>query len=105
MSHSDLPLFTWKPSACRLIAFPMVNRVGKIRDVARKMLDKSTDRHAEYYQKQVTEALIGQLEKIGLSEIEQDEQIGAFWCKVEQEMIRQSYQRPGTGSHDPRGAA
>ncbi len=101
---TDLPLFAWQPP-CKLIAFPMVNRVGKIRDVARKMIDKATDRHADYYQRQVTEALICQLEKLGLSEIEQDAQIGAFWCKVEQEMIRQTYQRPGAGSHDPRGAA
>ncbi|MDX0581955.1 hypothetical protein GOD01_03365 [Sinorhizobium medicae] len=100
----DLPLFEWRPP-CKVIAFPMVSRVGKIRDVARKMMDKASERHAEYYQRQVTEGLIAQLVKIGLSEIEQDEQIGAFWTKVEQEMVRMTYGRSGAGNHDPRGAA
>lgn len=104
MHDLDLPLFAWQPPR-KVIAFPMVHRVGKIRDVARKMLEKSSDRHADYYQRQVTEGLIVQLGKVGLSEAEQSEQIAAFWRKVEQEMVRLTYQQPRTGNHDPRGSA
>jgi len=99
-SNSDLPLFAWKP-ACRMIAFPMVARVGKIRDVATKILDKSTDRHADWYRKQVTEALGAQMDRIGLTEAEQDQELCAFWSAVQDEMIRQCYSRM---SGDPRGA-
>lgn len=38
-------LFDWTPP-CRMIVFPMSRRVGRIRDVAMKMLDKPTDRAA-----------------------------------------------------------
>jgi hypothetical protein len=100
---AGLPLFAWEPP-CKVIAYPLGNRTGKVRDVARKLIDKTTDRHAEYYRKQVTQGLIVQLEKIGLSETEQDEQIGAFWCKVEQEALRLTYHRPGAGSPNPRGS-
>lgn len=100
--HTDLPLFAWQPS-CKLIAFPLSRRTGKVRDVARKMIEKSTDRHAAFYQRQVTEALIGQLERIGVPESQQNEQINAFWKKVEIEMARLCYR--GAGNNDPRGAA
>ncbi|MGR9349952.1 DUF6074 family protein [Rhizobium leguminosarum] len=102
MRDLDLPLFAWQPP-CKVMAFPMVARVGKIRDVARKLASKTTDRHADYYCSQVTEALRLHLEKIGLAEAQQDEQIGAFWAKVDQEVVRLTYR--GTGSNDPRGAA
>lgn len=101
MRDNDLPLFAWKPPV-DIIAFPLDRRVGKIRDVARKLLSKSTDHHADYYAGQVTEALRRHLEKLGLSEDQQDEQIGAFWAKVDVELARLSYR--GTGN-DPRGAA
>jgi hypothetical protein len=41
--HSSLPLFAWQPP-CKLIPFPLIHRVGKIRDVAFKMMEKTTDR-------------------------------------------------------------
>ena len=103
MRDADLPLFAWQPP-CKVIPFPMTNRVGKIRDVASKMLDKATDRHADYYRRQVTEALIAQLDRIGVPEHEQNEQFGAFWQEVQNEMIRQCYGRVA-GGNDPRGAA
>ncbi|MBB2832322.1 UNVERIFIED_ORG: hypothetical protein GGD51_002451 [Rhizobium esperanzae] len=102
MHNHDLPLFAWRP-ACQIILFPMTARVGKVRDVARKLASKTTARHADYYCSQVTEALRLHLEKVGLGEAQQDEQIGAFWSKVDQEMVRITYR--GTGSNDPRGAA
>jgi hypothetical protein len=39
----------------------MVNRTGRIRDTATKMLDKPTDKSAEHYRRQVDEAMTGQL--------------------------------------------
>ena len=96
--HTDLPLFAWQPP-CRLIAFPMVNRVGKIRDVAGKMLDKTTDRHADHYRSQVNEALVKQFEKIGLAENEIEQQLAGFWLKVGDEMTRLTYQGHGTGGN------
>jgi hypothetical protein len=85
------------PDPCDVVAFPLIRRIGKIRDVASKMLAKSTDRHAESYRDQVTTGLLGHLTRLGISEREQDEQIGAFWSAVQAEMIRLTYrgQRPG----------
>ncbi|MER8829141.1 DUF6074 family protein [Mesorhizobium sp. M0938] len=48
-----------------------MNRVGKVRDVAGKMLAKTTDRHAESYRDQVTLALLNPLTRLGVSEYEQ----------------------------------
>ena len=104
MSMSDLPLFSWKPPACTMIPFPMSHRVGKIRDVAAKLLEKGTERHADYYCKQVTDGLVAQFEKIGLSEEQQGEQIGSFWSKVHQEVARLQH-RSTAGNNNPKGAA
>lgn len=97
----DLPLFAWQPP-CKLIVFPMNGRVGRIRDVASKMLDKQTQRSTDYYYRQVTEAMEKQLSRIGLPELEIDEQVGAFWVAVDQEMTRLIYHQ--TGGY-PGGAA
>jgi hypothetical protein len=103
MREHDLPLFAWQPP-CKVILFPLLSRVGRIRDVASKMLDKATDRHADYYRNQVTQALLRQLDRVGVLEHEQDEHLGAFWHAVQDEMIRQCYGRVA-GGNDPRGAA
>lgn len=95
MREADgLPLFAWQPAA-KVIAFPMVKRIGRIRDVAAKRLDKPTDRAAAFYRDQVTDGLLRSLARAGIPE--QDEQIGAFWSAVQGEMIRQTYRgsRPG----------
>jgi hypothetical protein len=97
MRCDDLPLFTWQSPECHLIPFPLSRRIGKVRDVAMKLLEKTTDRHADYYRNQVADALFKQLSKLGVPEIEQDEQVGAFFCKVEQEISRLTYRgsKPG----------
>lgn len=96
MRDRSLPLFSWSPSR-QVIVFPMVRRVGRIRDVATKMLEKPTDRAAEFYRGQVTDALLKSLARAGIPESEQDEQLGAFWEAVRCEMIRITYRgsRPG----------
>lgn len=92
-----LPLFDWQQSVVKVIVFPMVKRVGRIRDVAAKMLDKPTDRAAAFYRDQVTDALLRPLARAGVSEDKQDEEIGAFWSAVDAEMTRLTYRgsRPG----------
>ncbi|WP_442582513.1 DUF6074 family protein [Mesorhizobium sp. ASY16-5R] len=74
-----------------LIIFPMTARVGRIRDVATKMLEKPTDRAAEYYRRQVTEAILVALVRLGVGEIEQDEHLERFWAAVRNEIVRQTY--------------
>lgn len=86
-----LPLFAWKPPECRLIPFPMVNRIGRIRDTAAKMLDKPTEKSAEHYRRFVDEAVTAQLEKIGLHEKEIETERAAFWKAVDGEIARQAY--------------
>jgi vacuolar-type H+-ATPase subunit H len=87
----NLPLFTRKQPECRLIPFPMVNRMGRIRDTASKMLDKPTEKSAEHYRRLVDEAVTAQLEKIGLSEKEIQTEREAFWKAVDLEISRLSY--------------
>ncbi|ESZ68096.1 hypothetical protein X727_23080 [Mesorhizobium sp. L103C119B0] len=92
-----LPLFDWQQPVVTVIVFPMVKRVGRIRDVAAKMLDKPTDRAATFYRDQVTDHLLRSFARVGISEEKQDEQIGAFWSAVDAEMTRLTYRgsRPG----------
>lgn len=101
--HSDLPLFSWQP-VCIVISFPLARRTGKVRDVAAKMLDKTTERHAEQYRSQVTEAFQKQMSRSGVDRALQSAEIESFWAKVHEEMVRLTYQRRGR-SPNPRGAA
>ncbi|TGS95277.1 hypothetical protein EN814_16380 [Mesorhizobium sp. M2D.F.Ca.ET.171.01.1.1] len=78
---------------CQVIAFPLIQRTGKIRDVATKMLAKTTDRHAESYRDQVTAALVSQFDRLGVVEHERDRQVTQFWAAVQTEIIRQSYRQ------------
>lgn len=83
---------------CQVIAFPLIQRTGKIRDVAAKMLAKTTDRHAESYRDQVTAAVVSQFNRLGVTEVERDRQLTQFWHAVQAEIIRLSFghgQRPG----------
>jgi hypothetical protein len=88
---------THDEASCQVIVFPMIKRIGRIRDVAAKMLDKRTDRAAAFYRDQVTDCMLRSLARAGIPEHDQDEQLGAFWSAVQAEMIRLTYrgQRPG----------
>lgn len=97
-----LPLFDWRPE-CKLIPYPLVHRIGKVRDVAGKLLDKPTEKAAAHYRSVVTEALEVSLSKIGLADTAIDEEIGGFWLAVEREIARQSY--GWSGDHPTGGAA
>lgn len=80
-----------------LIIFPMSKRVGRIRDVAVKMLDKPTERSAEHYRRQVTEAILTGLDRIGVVEQEKAAHVSEFWKAVENEVGRIAYCGHGTG--------
>jgi hypothetical protein len=97
MRADDLPLFAWRPPTGAVITFPLAKQGGKIGDVARKLLTKTTDKHAEYYRGQVTDALVKRLLRLGIPDPVIHEQLGAFWIAVEWEMARLTYrgQRPG----------
>jgi hypothetical protein len=97
-----LSLFEWQPE-CKLIPYPLVNRIGKIRNVAGKLLDKPTEKSADHYRTVVTEALELSLAKIGLSDAAIDEEIGRFWLAVSREIVRRSY--GCDGDHPTGGAA
>lgn len=96
MENDDLPLFAWRPPR-QIIVFPMANRIGRIRDVAEKILGKPTEKAATSYRNQVTDALLRSFDRAEIPEDEQDEHLGAFWSAVQHEMIRKTYQgrRPG----------
>jgi len=83
-----------------LRVFPLNKRVGKIRDVAQKMLDKRSDRHALSYREQVTKALSAQLDRAGVDASNRNAQLTAFWLEVRAEILRQTYRgsRPGGGA-------
>lgn len=96
MKLDDLPLFAWRPPR-KVILFPLSSRAGKVRDVARKLSRQKTDKAATHYRKQVTDALIANLDRTGTPEAEQDEQLGAFWSAVEAEMARQFFAHANDG--------
>ncbi|MGH6862335.1 MAG: DUF6074 family protein [Phyllobacterium sp.] len=73
---------------CQIVPFPLTKRISRIRDVAAKLMDKTTDRHAEAYRNQVAEGLFRHLSRLGIAEDEQDEQVGAFFTAVEMELLR-----------------
>ena len=92
-----LPLFAWTPPV-KVIAFPLHNRVGKVRDVARKLASKTTERHADSYREQVSEALRGRLAKVGVCLFEQERQITLFWSAVDREVTRIHFRESGGGA-------
>ncbi|PSJ57387.1 DUF6074 family protein [Pseudaminobacter soli (ex Li et al. 2025)] len=100
MKPDDLPLFAWRPSVGEVVTFPLARQGKKVSETARKLLEKTTERHADYYRGQVTDALVKRLHRLGIADHVIDEQVGAFWTAVEWEMARLTYrgQRPGGGA-------
>lgn len=96
----DLPLFAWTPPACRMLAFPLTRQVGKVRDTARKLAEKQTEKHAEYYRSQVTDGLTKRLARLGVPAEQQSSMIAQFWQAVEIEVARLTYRgsKPGDGA-------
>jgi hypothetical protein len=70
---------------CCVIAFPLMNRVGRVREVARKLNGKS-QAAASFYERQVTEGMLAHLDRLGVEEAEQDRQVDSFWVQVNMEV-------------------
>lgn len=79
------------PMPCQIIAFPLTRRAARVREVATRIMEKASDRQASAYRNQVAETFFRHLDRIGISEDEQDEQVGAFFTAVELEIARLSY--------------
>jgi hypothetical protein len=90
----QMNLLDWSPP-CQVIAFPLIHRVGRIREVAEKLNAKSLAA-ANFYERQVTEGLMAHLDRLGVDEAEQDRQLACFWDAVCLERARLSCSRhPG----------
>ena len=85
------------PLPCKIIAFPLTRRAARVREVATRIMEKTSDRQANAYRNQVAETFFRHLDKIGVAEIEQDEQVGAFFTAVEMEIARISYLNGANG--------
>ena len=85
-------------------AFPAASRTGRIREVARNLLDMSTDCQSDNYRCEVARGIEAQLSRIGMPTDEQREEISAFWQAVRDEMGRQVIDRL-KDEIDPKGAA
>lgn len=79
------------PNTAQFIAFPLDQRIGKIRDVAGKMLATRTDRQADHYRGQISDALMFKLRMLGIPDDTIAEQLAAFWSRVNAEMLRRSH--------------
>jgi hypothetical protein len=95
----DLPLFKWKPPV-KVLIFPLINRVGKVRKTARYLSQKHGE-DAILYWKQVTTANRKHLARVGLDDDAIECQLRQFHDAVQSEMVRQCY----GGSNNPKGAA
>lgn len=102
MRDADLPLFAWTPP-CKVILFPLVNRVGKVRHTA-GLLSQKHGEDAALYWKQVVSANRKHLSRVGLGDDEIVVELRAFHDAVQAELVRMTYAGRGS-SHDPRGAA
>lgn len=91
MRDDDLPLLSWQRPGCVILLFPLHKQVGKVRDVARKLSAKTTDRHCDHYRSQVTEALQRRLDRLGIAQGPQDQIIGSFWRAVEAEALKRNF--------------
>lgn len=85
-------------------AFPTASRTGRIREVARNLLDMPADSQSDNYRCQVTHGIEAQLSRLGLPADRQRDEVTAFWQAVRDEMGRQVIDRL-KGEIDPKGAA
>src|SRR5690349_169843 len=71
-----------------VVAFPLDRRIGKIRDVARKLVATKSERHSESYRRQVAAALEANLIGRGVSPEQVVGDLVRFWRCVELEAAR-----------------
>ncbi|RVH37649.1 DUF6074 family protein [Sinorhizobium meliloti] len=99
----ELPLFRWDPP-CKIIAFPLINRVGKIRRCA-EVLESKNGRDADGYWRHQIRLLAEQLGRSGCDEAEVRQQIYEFQQAVQNELVRRTFEAPAKGNGNPQGAA
>ena len=77
--------------------FPQERRTAKVRDVATKLLAKTTSRAVEHYRAQVSGAMEGHLRSRRVPAEQHRELIRKFWVAVDCEVARRvnGRQRPG----------
>lgn len=100
---TTLPLFAWEPP-CKLIAFPLTARIGKVRRCAEVLETKQGNDATGYWRHQVR-LMVDQLEKAGTSPDEINRQIAEFQQAVQNELVRRSYEGQSADNNNPKGAA
>jgi hypothetical protein len=75
-------------SVAPVIAFPSQHRIGKIRDVAAKILATKSAKHANYYRDQVGAAMAANLRSKRVAEAAIGGEISRFWRAVDLELAR-----------------
>ncbi|WP_146260551.1 DUF6074 family protein [Sinorhizobium medicae] len=93
--RNTMPLFNLTPP-CKLIAFPLVHRVGKIRRVAEVYCRKEGNERKGYWNAQINQ-LADHLARLGYPESEIERQLDAFKEAVRCELNRIAYEGHGTG--------
>ena len=93
----QLDLLAWAPPAgpAGVVPFPLDRRLGKIRDVAGKLLAKTTDRAVAHYRRQVTDALLVNLRSKRVPEERHADELRRFWLAVDLEVARRLYGKKG----------
>lgn len=71
-----------------ILAFPLNARVGKIRDVAAKLVATKTTKHAEHYRHQVSEAMGVHLRSRRVPLERHADLVRRFWTAVDCEVAR-----------------
>lgn len=102
MRDADLPLFEWQPP-CKVVLFPLVNRIGKVRHTA-AILSRKHGEDATLYWKQVVASNRKHMARVGLSEVQAELEICAFFDAVRDEIVRMGFERRSGGDY-PGGAA
>lgn len=87
---------------CKVILFPLVKRLGKVRHTA-QLLSTKHGEDAVLYWKQVMAANRKHLARVGLDEQAIEAELRSFHDAVQSEMVRRVY--GGRGSNNPWGAA
>lgn len=91
----QLDLLGW-PAPCKVLVFPLDKRVGRVRRVAEKLLQKKGFMADAYWRQTVT-TLEGQMVRQGIPEAEIDRQLLAFFDAVRAEIIRLSHSGKNSG--------
>lgn len=76
-------------SVCEVIAFPVWRRAGELRAAAIQLAEIEDIERADHIRYALGERLFAELDMLGLSEGEQDEQVGAFFFELD--MLLEDY--------------